>query len=133
VWKPDAKTLAAFEQLPKEMISVAVTDPRPTVKQLLALGPVVAGMVRSFFPDTKFDIGTLPNGLEATRFLFPNVSVVTRTDTMIRQESRSRCRSCASRPLSKAAAVGERLGAAVSSAPSVTPRTSVSRYASRRR
>ena len=88
-WKPDAHTRAFLDRMPKEFISIAVTDPRPTVKQLLALSPFVGGMFKSFFPDIKFDVGTLPNSDEATQKLFPNVTVVTSTENMIRTESRS--------------------------------------------
>ncbi len=88
-WKPDPRTQAFLDRLPKEFISISVTDPRPTVKQILALSPLIGGMFKSFFPDIKFDVGTLPNGDEATQKLFPNVAVVTSTDTMIRTESRS--------------------------------------------
>jgi hypothetical protein len=88
-WKPDARTQAFLDRMPKEFISISVTDPRPTVKQILALSPLVGGMFKSFFPDIKFDVGTLPNSDEATQKLFPNVAVVTSTETMIRSESRS--------------------------------------------
>src|SRR5262249_26972028 len=43
VWKPDARTQESLDKLPKEFISISVTDPRPTIKQLLALAPIVGG------------------------------------------------------------------------------------------
>src|SRR5262249_30226920 len=72
-WKPDAGVRKSLEQLPKEFLSVSVSDPRPSVKQLLALAPLVGGGVRSFLPDSKFDVGLIPNGHEACKHLFPNV------------------------------------------------------------
>src|SRR5262249_468830 len=88
-WKPDARTQMAFEKLPKEFVSVSVTDPRPTIKHVLSLGPLIAGLVKSFTPDLKLDVGSLPNSHEATRHLFPNVSVVSMKDNVLRLEGRS--------------------------------------------
>jgi hypothetical protein len=88
-WKPDERTEASLAKLPKEFVSVSVTDPRPTVRQVLSIGPLIAGLVKSFTPDLKLDVGSVPNTHEATRHLFPNVSVVTVKDNMLRVESRS--------------------------------------------
>ena len=49
-WKPDERTLATMEKLPKEFVSVSYADPRPTVKQVLALAPMVAGFGQKFLP-----------------------------------------------------------------------------------
>ncbi len=89
VWAPDERVKQSLEQLPKECVSISVSDPRPTVKQILSLAPIIAQLVNSLTRDTKVDVGALPNAHEATRYLFPNVSVVTDTGTMIRAESRS--------------------------------------------
>ena len=40
-------------------------------------------------PEVNFEVGTLPNAQEATRHLFPNVSVVTDDGKVLRVESRS--------------------------------------------
>jgi hypothetical protein len=88
-WKPDARSREVFAKLPAEMISVSWADPRPTIKQLLSLGPVVGGSVKSFFPDTKFEVGAVPNANEVARHLFPNIAVVSDKDNVIRKESRS--------------------------------------------
>jgi hypothetical protein len=88
-WKPDERTQEALDKLPKEFISVSVTDPRPSVRQVLAMAPIVAGLVKSLTPDLKLDVGTVPNGHEATRHLFPNVSVVSIKDNYIRIEGRA--------------------------------------------
>jgi hypothetical protein len=88
-WKPDGPTREAFARLPQEFASVSVSDPRPTVKQLLALAPLVGAAVDSSLPGSNFDVGLLPNGHEATRHLFPNVSVVTADKDTLRLESRA--------------------------------------------
>jgi hypothetical protein len=88
-WKPDAPTREAFAKLPQEFTTVSVSDPRPTVKQVLALAPLVGAAVDSSLPGSNFDVGLLPNGHEATRHLFPNVTVVTTGKDSLRLESRA--------------------------------------------
>ncbi len=88
-WSPDERTRQALEKLPKDFISVSVTDPRPTVKQVLSVAPMIAALVKSLTPDLKLDVGSVPNSHEATRHLFPNVSVVTVRDNMLRVETRA--------------------------------------------
>lgn len=88
-WKPDERTQQALDKLPKEFISVSVTDPRPTVRQVLSLAPMIASLIKSITPDLKLDVGSVPNSHEATRHLFPNVSVVSVKDNMLRVESRA--------------------------------------------
>jgi hypothetical protein len=88
-WKPGPHLQAAFDKLPKEFVSVSVSDPRPTVKQFLSIAPIIGGAIDSFLPDVKFDVSTLPNAHEATRHLFPNVSVASDDGKRIRQETRA--------------------------------------------
>jgi hypothetical protein len=88
-WKPDGHTHEALEKLPKEFVSISVSDPRPMVKQLLALAPLIGAGVNSALPDSKFDVGLIPNGHEATRHLFPNVAVSTVDDHALRLETRA--------------------------------------------
>jgi hypothetical protein len=88
-WKPGPEVRAAFDQLPKEFSSVSVTDPRPTVKQLLSLAPPLAALANSFLPEAKIDVGSLPNAHEATKHLFPNVSIVHDIGNTLRQETRA--------------------------------------------
>jgi hypothetical protein len=88
-WKPEPSTVAAFDKLPKEFVSVSVSDPRPSVKQLLAIAPLVGGAINSFIKESKFDVSTLPNAQEATRYLFPNVSVVSDDGKTLRMETRA--------------------------------------------
>jgi hypothetical protein len=88
-WKPDEKTKAALEKLPKEFVSVAWSDPRPSVKTVLSIAPLIAGSINSFTPDSKFEVGSLPNTQEATRHLFPNVAVTVDDGKTLRMESRA--------------------------------------------
>ena len=60
-----------------ERLVEEVSDPRPTIKQLLTIAPIVAGLLHSFVPNSPIEVGALPNATEATRHLFPNVTVVT--------------------------------------------------------
>jgi hypothetical protein len=89
VWKPGPEVRAAFEKLPKDFVSVSVSDPRPTVKQILSIGPFVGSLVNSFGSDAKIDVSGMPNAHEATRHLFPNVSVAVDDGKGFRQESRA--------------------------------------------
>jgi hypothetical protein len=89
VWKPGPKTAASFAKLPKEFVSVYYSDPRPTLKFVLSLAPLVGGIVESFVPESRFDTGLIPNAHEVTRYLFPNVSVGTVKGNIIRVETRA--------------------------------------------
>jgi hypothetical protein len=88
-WKPDARVQAALERLPHDAMAVSVSDPRPTVRQLLSLAPVVGGAIKSFAPEAYFDVGTIPNAHEAAAHLFPNVSAVTAEGNTLRVETRA--------------------------------------------
>ena len=88
-WKPDGHTREALARLPQEFTTISVSDPRPTIKQVLALAPLVGAAVDSSVPGANFDVGLLPNGHEATRHLFPNVTVVTTDKDTLRLESRA--------------------------------------------
>jgi hypothetical protein len=88
-WQPDRRVQAALDRLPKEFISITVTDPRPGMKQLLALAPLAGSALKSLVPDARFEVGMIPNGHEATQHLFPNVSVVSDEGTTLRSETRA--------------------------------------------
>jgi hypothetical protein len=92
-WKPEESTRDALAKLPAEFISVSVTDPRPAVKQLLALAPFVGGILNSGVfnngGEGGFDVGLIPNAQEATRHLFPNVEVVSLNGNTLRLETRA--------------------------------------------
>ena len=92
-WKPDAVTAKALAVLPKEFTGVQVSDPRPTMKMLLSLAPVVLNMVNAaaspFVPGFRpFDIDLIPHALEATMDLFPNVTITIDDGKRIRTDTR---------------------------------------------
>jgi hypothetical protein len=88
-WKPDPHTSASLAKLPPEFVSISYSDPRPVVKQVLSLAPVVGAGINSALPESKFDVGLIPNGHEATRHLFPNVAVATVGEHGLRLETRA--------------------------------------------
>jgi hypothetical protein len=87
-WKASPRVQASFDKLPREFISVSFSDPRPSLRQVFSLAPLIAAAVESFNPDLGFDVGSLPNTQEALRHLFPNVSVVTDDGKSVRLEDR---------------------------------------------
>ncbi len=88
-WKASVKVRSLFDELPKEAVSFSYSDPRPSMNQLLSLGPIIGGSILSFNPETSFEVSSIPNAQEVTRFLFPNVSVATADDRFVRVESRA--------------------------------------------
>ncbi len=88
VWKPSPQTVASFEKLPREFIAASYSDPRPSLRQVFSLAPLIAAAVESFNPDLGFEVGSLPNTQEALRHLFPNVSVWTDDGKTVRLEDR---------------------------------------------
>jgi hypothetical protein len=89
VWKPNAQAEAVFKQMPQEFISVSYSDPRPSIRTILAIAPIIGATINSFSPEFNFDIGNLPNAQEVTRHLFPNISVTTDDGKMLRVETRA--------------------------------------------
>lgn len=89
VWKPDESIERALDKLPREVTTLSCSDPRPTVKQLLSLTSVLGGVLRSFMPDLKVDPSLVPNGNEATKHLFPNVTVAQDDGRVLRIHSRT--------------------------------------------
>ncbi len=88
-WKPSPTVQASFDKMGKEFIAVAYSDPRPALKTLWSVAPIIGGLFNSFSPELNFEVGTLPNAQEATRHLFPNVSVTIDDGKMIRTDSRA--------------------------------------------
>ncbi len=88
-WKPSQRVEKSLADLPKDFISISYSDPRPSLKEILSIAPLVAGAVASFAPDSKFEVGSLPNAQEATRHLFPNVSVTSDDGKTLRLETRA--------------------------------------------
>ncbi len=88
-WKPGERVQKSLAELPKEFISISYDDPRPTIKEVLSIAPLIGGTVNSFTPDSKFEVGSLPNAQEATEHLFPNVAVTTDDGKTLRLETRA--------------------------------------------
>jgi hypothetical protein len=93
-WKADEKFARAIEPFPKEFVAMSYSDPRPTVELMLSLVPPVVsainGATRQFLPGSKsFEVGTIPHPQEATRHLFPSISITTEEPNRIRYDSRS--------------------------------------------
>lgn len=90
-WKPDATVQAAFARMPAKFTLASVTDPRPSVKRTLGLAPLLAGVLQasSSSGEIPVDLHSLPNASEATKPLFPNVTVLSDTGRTIRWEDRS--------------------------------------------
>ncbi len=88
-WKPSPTVQASFDKMGKEFISVSYSDPRPSLRTLWSIAPMIGGLVNSFSPELNFEVGSLPNSQEATRHLFPNVSVTVDDGKVIRTDSRA--------------------------------------------
>jgi hypothetical protein len=92
-WKIDADLTRRLSAFPKDYVGIAVSDPRPAVKTLLSLGPTVAGMLNNltarFGPQARFDLSLLPNAHEATRHLFPNITMISDDGRRVRMETRA--------------------------------------------
>jgi hypothetical protein len=92
-WKANAELTKALAAFPKEFTSVSVTDPRPMVRTVLSLAPPAIAFANGFTsmaPNLRpFDVGLVPHPQEATRHLFPNITVTTDDGKKIRYETRA--------------------------------------------
>ncbi len=98
-WKADAGLTKALAQFPKEFTSIRVSDPRGTVQTVLAATPFIINLTNTFgglgaqfgvLPNFRpFDLELIPHAQEATRHLFPNVTVGTDDGKNIRSETRA--------------------------------------------
>jgi hypothetical protein len=92
-WKADAKLTQALAAFPKEFTSISITDPRPTVQTVLSFLPpaiTFANGFTQFAPGLRtFDVGLVPHAQEATRHLFPNITVTTDDGKKIRSDTRA--------------------------------------------
>src|SRR5262249_39095689 len=73
-WHPSDQDRARLEGMPKSGLGMSYSDPRPTVRFLLSLAPAAGGALKSFAAEVPFEVDTIPNAQEVTRFLFPSVS-----------------------------------------------------------
>jgi hypothetical protein len=87
-WKAPPEVQEMLTKLPDQFVSISYSDPRPTMKQLLSIAPLLGGLAASLSPELNLDVGSLPNAQEVTRHLFPNVAVTTDDGTTLRHESR---------------------------------------------
>jgi hypothetical protein len=88
-WKPGAQTRELLAALPQEYVSISYTDPRPGIKQVLSLAPLLGGLLDNLNPDLHFDVASIPGAQEATRHLFPNVSAASDDGKTVRLHSRA--------------------------------------------
>lgn len=93
VWKADAELTKVLGQFPKEYASIQVSDPRPTIEFFLSATPFVVDLLNNIaklVPNIRpFDLDVVPHAQEATRGLFPSVTITTDDGKRIRSESRS--------------------------------------------
>jgi hypothetical protein len=94
VWKPNAELTKRLGQFPKEFTSISVSDPRPTLSTVLSVLPPAVALLNSLSQQfgtgvPPFDVGLIPNAFEATRHLFPNITISTDDGKTIRSETRA--------------------------------------------
>jgi hypothetical protein len=93
-FKIDAKLEKALAAFPKEFNSISVSDPAPGLQLVVALAPpilsVANGAIKQFVPGVKtFDVSLVPHPLEATRHLFPTITITSDDGKRLRFDSRS--------------------------------------------
>jgi hypothetical protein len=92
-WKPGANLSKRLAKFPDEFVSISVSDPRPTIKFIFSIAPPLVALINSFTarfaPGAQFDINLIPNAHEATRHLFPNITVITDDGKKLRIETRA--------------------------------------------
>ncbi|MBM3995529.1 MAG: hypothetical protein FJ303_15445 [Planctomycetes bacterium] len=94
-WKPDESLNKVLAQFPNQFTSIQVSDPRPVVQTALSIAPFALSMANQFGPLAlrdggyrPFDLNLIPHPQEATRHLFPNVTVGIDDGKRIRTETR---------------------------------------------
>lgn len=92
-WKADDDLKKMLAQFPNEFNSIAVSDPRPVVKTALAIAPIALNILNTLGPlgvpgYRPFDLDLLPHPQEASRHLFPNVTVGIDDGKRVRAETR---------------------------------------------
>jgi hypothetical protein len=93
-WKADDSLSKALTAFPKEFNAIKVSDPRPPVQTVLSIVPLGVNILNSLgglaIPNNfrPFDLDLIPHSQEATRHLFPNISVTTDDGKRIRTETR---------------------------------------------
>jgi len=96
-WEPTEDILAGMGEMPKEMTSLVVMDPRETYRQALGAGPMLIGMMEvgaresgDFPDDFEFPItgADLPPADLVVNPLFANITVTTVGDSGLHTRSR---------------------------------------------
>jgi hypothetical protein len=94
-WKPSEKLQKLLAPFPNEMTGISVSDPRPGLKFVLSVTPGVLTVANTIMEQfgiaggTGIDVNMVPNAYEATRHLFPNITVITDEGGKLRSVTRS--------------------------------------------
>ncbi len=100
-WKASKKLNETMARLPKEFVSLSVSDPRAAIKLVLSAMPPLLRLANSMTQDftilgaqplpgaPRFDVNLVPNAHEATRYLFPTITFSTDDGKRIRSDTRS--------------------------------------------
>lgn len=96
-WKMTKELEKVMKPFPEKFTGIRVSDPRPSMRAVLSTLPILVGMMNTVtrelapaeLPDSQFDIRLIPNAYEATRFLFPNVTIYSDEGTRLRADTRS--------------------------------------------
>jgi hypothetical protein len=92
-WKANESLTKVLARFPSEFNSISISDPRPTVQCVLSIAPFALNLINAVGPFgvpgyRPFDIELVPNSQEATRHLFPNVTISTDDGKHQRTETR---------------------------------------------
>ena len=91
-WKAEPELAKVLDTFPKEYNAIQISDPRGTIQGILSFTPFVIDMLNRltvFVPNLRpFEIDTIPHAQEATRYLFPSVTVTTDDGKTLRSVSR---------------------------------------------
>jgi hypothetical protein len=100
-WKPTPEILAGLKELPKDVSSISMRDPRSSVKFAVSLAPFAAGMLKTGLAQARrfsgndipaefpLSIADLPPAEVVSQPLFPNLSVTQSTESGIKFINRS--------------------------------------------
>ena len=88
-WQPGPDVSKTLGKMPDTFVGLSISDPRPRLRLLLSLLPIGASVLNSFVPQAHFEVGSIPSADAVTRYLFPNVSVMTDDGKKVRVETRA--------------------------------------------
>jgi hypothetical protein len=93
-WKANAEIQKILDGMPKEMVAIQISDPRPGIKGVLSVAPTLVALVNMMLEQAPIgfkldlEVNLIPNAYEATQHLFPNVIVTSDNGTRERTISR---------------------------------------------